>query len=296
MIVFFRTYIEYEEPAGVVDKDCEKNTKTLSKQCPCNDGYEPDFPFQLTPQSMLEEFRSLKGVQPIATGSRNPLLNGQITDLERQVSDWDDEKMYLNPIAVIDHHQQLSVLKAIKEGKLPYLTLHNLSLILEDTPCLSRFSLFCIFCGVRCSKIETLLSHIQKFHTGFVATCQICGLHFASERSAYDHAKNAHDYLGGFKKSCTKSRHCYNQEALTVGHAIAGLKMSNIPHDQWGRKFNREGSLNNCCSNNNESDKSAAKILKTLSAETNGMSEEEREKKKKALFLSMMNKNLHKFC
>lgn len=126
---------------------------------------------------------SLKFFDPLVTNSKKPCLNGEITDEERN-NYLDISRITLPNKAWPSDEIRVAFIKAIKEKKFPYLSLHNISVIFDRFPCVGitkNDPHVCIFCSKICSNRRQITFHIQRFHSGFSIKCDICNIVKADE-------------------------------------------------------------------------------------------------------------------
>lgn len=163
--------------------------------------------------------KHLKFINPITTNSLNPCLNGSVTPQE--ISNLiDTDKVIIPPKAWIDKNLRIAYIKAIKTGKFPFLSIHNLSLILEQFPSLGRSpkdSHICIFCSEICGNRSQTLHHIQRHHTSFAIKCDLCDTIKADEYLYIRHRINKHKERKSLSLTCSNLKSKYDSEAVQIG-------------------------------------------------------------------------------
>lgn len=210
-------------------------------------------PYRFDLHEIPKELSIIKGVSPVLSGLSEPLLTGGLTDFEEAIIDWDG-KSIPHPRADLNEAEQLMYLKAIKQGTLPYMTLHNLRLVIQKAPILDigpRSPHFCIFCGVLSSRRDELLFHCQRYHTGFVTACEEHRTYFMDKRSAATHLRRVHKV-----RKITSRYFCqFSRPPFNLDLVKAGVKF---------KEFGGGANIFNVLS----------RILRTVPAHTNGRSSE----------------------
>lgn len=201
---------------------CVKTTRNLIEanfinQCTCRS----NFPF--TTADNIEIWKraveNIKFIDPIPTRSPHPCLNGEITSTENS-NLIDITGVCFPHKSRPDNDIQIAFLKAIKLKKFPFLSLHNLSIILNKFPCLGTSTKdphICIFCGKICNNKNQLLFHIQRHHTGFAIKCDICQIVKADEYLFIRHRINKHKERNSLSLMCSYSHPIYDNESLEIG-------------------------------------------------------------------------------
>lgn len=213
-----------------IDTSFTAKTQDVKLPCPCKRGLSPQLPLHIL-SHLPGSIAKLKGVEPVNLNESDPLLTGRVTIQEEQLPCW-DQSIILPPSAQLSHVDKLCLLKSLKLGQLPSLTIHNLSVIFQrapSTPRLSRSTHFCLLCGASLSRRDDLLFHLQRFHTGFAVRCTKCQAIFPTERAALSHLKRAHRMsIPTGSTVCGGTRQVYTTETTRVGSIMATMTFDNL--------------------------------------------------------------------
>lgn len=161
----------------------------------------------------------LKFINPLATDSQNPCLNGLLTSRETN-NLIDIDKVVIPQKAWINNDLKLAYIKALKNGKFPFLSIHNLSVILDQFPSLGKSpkdSHICIFCSEICSNRSQILYHVQRHHTGFAIKCDLCDTIKADEYLYIRHRINKHKERRSLGLTCSNLKYRQEPDAIQVG-------------------------------------------------------------------------------
>lgn len=234
--------ILHPTPSQVVSIQSTSSNWTISS-CPCKRTQAHESLFSQVyeqPESMLK----LRGVQPVENDESDPLLTGVLTEQENAI-DLPPNDQEFPWGAYFDIKHSLSLLKSLKLGRLPFLTIHNISAIFVRAPAdtsSARPSHYCILCGVSVCRKEELFHHIQAHHSGFVARCNRCGQLCSTERQALSHVKRKHRVpVSVTPLSCSGHRQMYTPDTHRVGRLMASKSYDNLyvrltMQGKWSKK------------------------------------------------------------
>lgn len=145
-------------------------------------------------------------------------LNGRVTEAEQQAGmDFVQPK----PVAFIGEIDKLRIMHCLKENRKPFLSIHNLSVIIDRCPTddyNAHSKHICILCCSVLTNRISLLTHIQNKHTGFWFKCPDCWRFFRDERCVKKHYRNNHgELISGIHNVCTLAKPIYTPEGVEIG-------------------------------------------------------------------------------
>lgn len=200
----------------VVFRSPSEDGTVLLDRCPCNsndlDGLDMGY------TDVIDQLYRKKKHKPLKSNSNHPALNGELTTTERN----NNAQIILTKglKRKLPKKYRTAIIKSIKLGNLPIISMHDLSLALDRIPSLGKNSKdfhICIFCQAIEKGRIALLNHVQKIHTGCLIKCDVCEVRKTSEYLLSRHKSRCHGDRKNQRFFCKFARFRYNDESLRIG-------------------------------------------------------------------------------